>query len=95
MRYAAEQARVKLASKSTGADASSGRDQGRTTGGGASAVVVVHERGAAALTGCRDPRTGVFACKDVQTLKVGPQSQLASSGHSSPSQYLQVLKSHN
>jgi hypothetical protein len=42
--YAAQQAGMQLASKYQGAAASTGRDQGRTTGGGASTVVLVHEQ---------------------------------------------------
>jgi hypothetical protein len=66
MHYAAEQAGMKLASRNTvtmTADANR-RDQGSAAGTGASAVVLIHEQEAAALTACRDP------CKDVPNLKV-------------------------
>jgi hypothetical protein len=57
---------MKLVSKNTiamsAADANR-RDQG-AAGEGASAVVLIHEQEAAALTACRDP------CKDVPNLKV-------------------------
>jgi hypothetical protein len=65
MDCAAEQAGMKLACKHHGTDASNGRDQGRTTGRGASAVVRDHEQETAAVTACKDP------CKVVPTLKVG------------------------
>lgn len=67
MHYAAEEAGMKLTPRhdATAAADARGRDQDRAAaGGGASAVVLIHEQEAVALTACRDP------CRDVPTLKV-------------------------
>jgi hypothetical protein len=73
-------AELKLASQHNGAGASSSRAPGQGARRRCRCSCADPEREAAVLTACRDP------CKNVPTLKVGPQYQLASSGHNSPSQ---------
>jgi hypothetical protein len=82
MHSAAEKPVMQLASQHNGAGASSGRAPRHDNRRRCRRNCADPEREAAAPTACRDP------CKDVPTLKVGPQYQLASSGRNSPSQQL-------